>query len=320
MPSRPLVLAYVEDYTAHDVAPFVETLRATGYDGDVVFYTSNIDPGCEPLFRTHNIQAIPVVRWDLKGTYHFQGRLARLLSINERSFLPDISVNRRLSKLLAALNLGDTRLARLVARYFWHCQSARFVYFLSYLQRHRAYDAVLISDVRDVVFQASPFSSFSENQLHVFEEYGGVSLGEQVNNATWIENLYGSEVLSELASEPIICCGVTLGGYEAVCEYLRQMCKEIVTRYRGWGTDQGIHNFLVRKDRIRDVQIHPFGVGSAMHVGIAPRAAIPTGADGRVRTQDGKVCPIVHQYDRHEDLLSLRSSTVMPHGTAVAYR
>lgn len=301
MSSRNLVLAYIEDYSARDVAPFVETLRATGYDGDVVFFTSNVDPDCAPLFRTHQIHEIPVTRVDLKGSYSLDGRLTRALGLNDVSFIPDISINRRLSKGIAALNLGDTAAARLVAQYFWHCQSARFIYFLSYLKRHPEYEAVLLTDVRDVVFQDNPFSTPAD-ALHVFEEYGGITLGNQINNAKWIDTLYGADALADLAPFPIICCGVTLGSTSAMIEYLRLMCHDIVTRYSGWGTDQGIHNYLVRKERLQDVTVHPFGYGAAMHVGIAPRSALATDVEGRVLTKDGTVCPIIHQYDRHEDL------------------
>ncbi|PQJ34577.1 hypothetical protein BSZ35_08175 [Salinibacter sp. 10B] len=302
MSSRNLVLAYIEDYSAHDIAPFVDTLRATGYDGDVVFFTSNIDPDCAPLFRTHQIHEIPVTRVDLKGSYSLDGRLTRALGLNDVSFIPDISINRRLSKGIAALNLGDTAAARLAAQYLWHCQSARFIYFFSYLKRHPGYDTVLLTDVRDVVFQDNPFSASVDDALHVFEEYGGTLLGNQINNAKWIDNLYGADALEELAAFPIICCGVTLGSTSAMVEYLRLMCHDIVTRYSGWGTDQGIHNYLVRKERLQNVTVHPFGNGAAMHVGIAPRSAIATDAEARVLTEDGTVCPIIHQYDRHEDL------------------
>lgn len=302
MPSRNLVLSYVEDYSARDVAPFVETLRRSGYDGDVVFYTSNLKADCSPLFLKHRVREIPVVRFDLKGAYTFEGPFARAMGLERRPILPDITINRRLSTTIARLNLGDTAAGRFVARYLWHCLSARFVYFRSYLRRHAEYDTVLISDVRDVVFQTNPFAAPSKTGLHVFEEYGGVPLGEQQNNASWIRNLYGPETLAELAHYPIICAGVLLAERQVLLDVLDLLCREVVTRYRGWGTDQGALNYLVRKERLRNVAVHSFGHGSAMHVGIAPRSAISTDVEGRVLTKDGTVCSIIHQYDRHEDV------------------
>ena len=41
-----------------------------------------------------------------------------------------------------------------------------------------------------------------------------------------------------------------------------------------------------------------------MHLGIAPRRAVSTDAYGRVLDANGAVCPIIHQYDRHPDLIA----------------
>ena len=299
MAGRSVVLAYVESYAWADLQPFVRTLSASGYEGDVVFYTSDLPDSCTAHLSRNGIDQIPVRRLNLKGAYPYRNWLR---GGRPATFIPDISVNRRLSSFLDRLDLVDTGLGNWVARTFWHCQSARFLYFREFLRSHPTYEQILICDVRDVAFQAPPFSEPTDDRLHVYEEYAQVRLGEQANNASWVESLYGRKGLERLQDFPILCVGVLHGGRTAVIRAVDAICREVVERYRGWGTDQGVFNYLVRTEQIGNVVVHSFGEGCAMHLGIAPRAAIPTDSQGRVLNRAEEVCAIVHQYDRHDDL------------------
>jgi hypothetical protein len=95
-----------------------------------------------------------------------------------------------------------------------------------------------------------------------------------------------------------------MGGHAHVLECVAQIARESVTNYIGWGTDQGTLNFLVRTGRLPATAVSPYGHGPAMHVGIAHRDTIRTGERGRVLNREGEVCNIVHQYDRHPDLMT----------------
>jgi hypothetical protein len=89
-----------------------------------------------------------------------------------------------------------------------------------------------------------------------------------------------------------------------VYQCVKAIADASVTNYVGWGTDQGTLNYLVRTGQLAPVVVQPFGSGSAMHVGIAPRESIRTDPQGRVLNAEGEVCNIIHQYDRHPDLMS----------------
>jgi hypothetical protein len=316
MNSRNLVLSYVEDYSAREISPFIRSLRESNYRGDVVLFTSNVKSDCDELFRKHDIQQIKVSRIDLKQKIAIPKWVSRLVGTSATHFIPDLTVNRRLSRVISRLDAGRSGFARHVARNLWHCQSGRFLYFLDFLREHSTYRSILISDARDVVFQDNPFIALTDNKIHVFEEYAGIPIGQQANNASWIRNLYGDETLKQLADNPIICCGVTIGGYSAMMEYLRLICDHIVTRYSGWGTDQGIHNYLFRTQRIRNARIHRYGSGLAMHIGIAPRDTISLDPDGRIRNREDRICPIIHQYDRHPDLKHMLTRSASERQTA----
>lgn len=307
MSESSLVLSYVEDYAARDIAPFLASLRSTGYDGDVVFFTFNLEDDCDELFAKHGVRAIPVRRVDMKSSVQIPEGLADALGIPS-SFRPDGALNIRLARLFGSLGVERYEVVRRIARYLWHCNSGRFFYYQEFLEHHPEYEHVLIADVRDVVFQRSPFDRDLGDVLSLFEEFPATPLGDQVDNATWIERLYGPVTLDELAPYPIVCAGVMLGPHARVLECVQQIAHESVTNYVGWGTDQGTLNYLVRTGQLGAVDVHPYGSGPAMHVGIAPRETIRTDEEGRVLNRDGEVCSIIHQYDRHPELArSVRS-------------
>lgn len=302
MSASALVLSYIENYSARDIAPFVESLRATGYTGDVVFYTANVDNDCKALFLEHDVREIPVRRIDMLAPMRMPTWVARGLGLSSPHVIPDRSINIRLSRLFGRLGLGDTPFAREVAKRLWHCQSARFFYFQEFLERNSHYESVMIADARDVMFQRAPFDFDGPKRTYLFEEYPGTTLGQQRENAGWIQQLYGAEGLARVAEHPVICVGVLLGHRRSLLAALQTLTREFITNHIGWGTDQGVPNYFLRSGRLPDVQVRPYGHGPAMHLGIAPRQTIRTDAEGRVLDRDGNVCNILHQYDRHPDL------------------
>lgn len=302
MPSHPLVLSYVEDYGVEDVAPFIRSLRSTGYEGDIVLFTSGIQADCRRFLESWGVREIPVFRFDLKWKLSAPNPVRRLLGRALPPFIPDVSINRRLAQYFRVHDWGHSALAQRIVQLLWHCNAGRFLYYQDFLERHPEYTSILLADVRDVVFQQRPFSVPLDADLHVFEEHAALPLGRQPDNANWIRRLYGTTVLESLSEMPIICAGVILGRYEGMLECIRTLSRDITTRYIGWGTDQGLLNYHVRTGTFRNVRVDPYGNGPAMHLGIAPRSSFTVDSDGQVRNLEGAVCSIVHQYDRHADL------------------
>ena len=299
----PLVLGYVEDYGRDDLYPFVDSLRQTGYTGDVTLFVRNVAPDALRLLETYDVDVRRVSRFDSKPTYSLPAWLVRWFNLSVDTFHPDLSVNRRLASMLDTLGLHTSAVGQAIARVMWHCNVARFFYYARYLEAHRDYDVVLLTDIRDVIFQDHPFLNVSADRLLLFEEHPRTPLRHQVDNARWINALYGADRLDAIGEAPIICAGVMLGGADPLLAMIRAMNVEMVGTYIGWGTDQGVLNHLARMPH-DDVRIHPFGTGPAMHLGIAPRRAVSTDAYGRVLDANGAVCPIIHQYDRHPDLIA----------------
>lgn len=297
-----LILGYVESYTADDLRPFVDSLRRTSFDGHVTLFIRDLSRDTVTYLTDQGIECIRTRGIDTKGTYSLPTWLASGLGLSEPTFRPDMSITPRVSALIKRLNVERTPFAHWVAKRLWHCQSARFFYFRAYLDAHPEYDRVLITDVRDVLFQADPFAQDLEEGLTLFEEFPGTPLDRQKDNAYWIEALYGPDAVQQLSGMPVLCIGVMLGRRRAMLDALDVLLPDMLTRYIGWGTDQGVLNYLVRTGALSTAQIQPYGTGTAMHMGIAPRSTLSLDTDGRVLNDEGRVCPILHQYDRHPDI------------------
>jgi hypothetical protein len=193
---------------------------------------------------------------------------------------------------------------RSLGRYSLHIALERYFLALEVLRAHGAcVKNVLLTDSRDVVLQQNPFARINGGLISGLEER---TIGECSINSGWITDVYGSNVHKELSGRRIVCSGVTLGPAAAVERYLFEMCRELwrclpkvalIAQY-----DQGIHNYLIYKDRISiDLTDNPAGLIATLHHEDPEK--IRTDAAERVITVNGKAPAIVHQYDRHPNLV-----------------
>jgi hypothetical protein len=178
----------------------------------------------------------------------------------------------------------------------------RFEILADYLRRHaHRYSQVLLSDVRDVVFQRHPFEGITERGCHFFLEASDRTIGSEPSNLRWMQTFLTPREVDELRDRRISCCGVSLGDTQSmlkyldhVAAYLRSVPLKIRRRH---GADTAFHNLIAHFDDNVDRVI----VENNRHVatmGIEPPSTYLVGPDNRVRTRDGHVPAILHQYDR----------------------
>jgi len=168
------------------------------------------------------------------------------------------------------------------------------------------YNNVLITDIRDVVFQKDPFDEFHKG-LMVFEEDGNLPLGmEKLYNSMWIEELFGKNELSEVAEFPILCAGTTMGNTDSIIHYLNKFEELIYNSKRIdiFGSDQGIHNYLCRMIIKSLCEISKNGEGPVLTMGPSLKEGVDflISERGQVINLSSKVIPLLHQYDRHSVL------------------
>jgi hypothetical protein len=180
----------------------------------------------------------------------------------------------------------------------------RYMIYADYLRtRLSQYDQVLLSDVRDVVFQRHPFEGITSPKCHFFLEGDKQTIGEDPTNTRWVQGCGTPDQAEAVAACRISCSGITIGGTRAVLKYLDRMVDCIrdipfrIYRKIGHGYDQGIHNLLVHLSPDIDGIIVQNN-GHIATMALEPQSIYRLDATVQIRTADGHLPAICHQYDR----------------------
>ena len=184
----------------------------------------------------------------------------------------------------------------------------RYAIYLDYLRRRLSgYDQVMMSDVRDVVFQGNPFDGITSPKCHFYLESAVRTIGEDPTNSRWVRGCFSAADADELASRRISCSGITIGGTAAIVAYLERMVMRIralpwrIYRGIGHGYDQAIHNYLVHLDPTIDGIV----VENNQHIAtmaLEPRTLYRLDRESLIYGPDDRLFPICHQYDRFPDI------------------
>lgn len=186
-----------------------------------------------------------------------------------------------------------------------HPAMARYGWFDGLLRDWTWVDRVLLTDVRDVVFQGDPFRGPSP-ELEVFAEDDGRALGAHAFNMKHLRAIAGRDLASTLAERPSLCVGTMIGSRAAV----RRMCRVMLSLAAiprsaaggAFGADQAACNLAVHLGLVEAAVSDNFR--RVATVGLTPSDRLAV-RDGQLVNPDGSVSPIVHQYDRHPDLARL---------------
>lgn len=167
--------------------------------------------------------------------------------------------------------------------------------------RAARYDAVLISDVRDVVFQKHPFAGLDGPACRYFLEGADKTIAEEPTNYRWAKTFLSADEVARIAPCRITCCGVVIGGMAPMRDYLAIIARQLhdlpLALRREGGADTVFHNRLAHLTR----EVEGVLVENNLHVatlGLEGEDAYHVGADGLIHARDGALPAIVHQYDR----------------------
>ena len=181
------------------------------------------------------------------------------------------------------------------------------------MQRFAAFDAlmaerpwarhVLMTDVRDVIFQADPFFPAPQGS-EFFSEYDEGTLADHAFNMKYLRGVGGEAVARALSDRPCVCVGTVVGARDAMMRFCRTllMLAAIPRSEIGgaFGADQAACNIALHLGMIEgEVKAN---YGRVATLGLTPGQQL-TVADGRIVNPDGGVSAIVHQHDRHPHLL-----------------
>ncbi len=175
-----------------------------------------------------------------------------------------------------------------------------FLYKDYLLNSGRNFDAILLTDTRDVVFQSDPFAFAWGRGLNVTLEDRFLRIGDCPYMTRWVTHHLGAQALEKLQEHRISCSGTSLGDQAAILNYLEQMTRLLVpfSPERGVaGYDQGVHNHLLHDGSLPEVTLHD-NSGPILTLGQQKEPPLQDSADN-VLNDKGEPAVIVHQYDRH---------------------
>lgn len=286
-----LVIGAAYGYDEAKIAPFLRSLRNTGYSGAIALLVrkDQFDSlANSPLFKGVDLVVAPSWRPSVTDIYH--KRAASL-------FWFPYGI---LTWLALATLRPFGRLRRKVAARTLHAYWSRHFEYLEYLVA-RDFRNVMLSDTRDVLFQTNPSDLMAgATGLSVSVETTAYTIGEEYWNSRWVKTAYGSKGLAAVADRPVTCAGVTFADAHTMREYLQKMTRAVLG-FNPWALehapDQPVHNYMVWTGQ--------FGHINPMHSLESPVATLnATDAeglavdDGLLHNTDGSVVGIVHQYDR----------------------
>jgi hypothetical protein len=306
MNERTLVLGAAVGYTEAQVKPFLTSLRRAGYRGDVVLLASaELARNAEGKPAFTGVRWLPVRQWlPVRLRLFWQPRRWLLpLFWYPLQFLLWLSL--RLVRVAPLPSRLRTAVQRWLATRLLAPTESRFIHFLDFLERHD-YGRVLVTDVRDVLFQGDPFVDLPRHGLAVSMEDPQFRIGTESFNAGWVRAAFGEAMLRRLAECRVSCSGVTYGDRAVMLRYLVQMVDEILSLGLAAsgrsGVDQGVHNVLLWTGRLGVVtELATLGGPVATLGGVCERPW-RLDPDGKLLNRDGSMVSVVHQYDRDPQL------------------
>ena len=167
----------------------------------------------------------------------------------------------------------------------------------------RTYDRILISDVRDVVFQLDPFAFDWPNGLNCTLEDRSVTVGGCPFNSHWVREHLGADALARIADKPIACSGTSVADHDSMLEYLGLMTDRLAPPTLGErmaGFDQGVHNQLLHTGQVPSLTLHD-NTGPILTLA-QTREEPPMDSLEFVLNEAGQRAHLVHQYDRKPEL------------------
>ncbi|NJK69555.1 MAG: hypothetical protein HC789_19160 [Microcoleus sp. CSU_2_2] len=180
-----------------------------------------------------------------------------------------------------------------------HPLAGRWMAYHTFLKVNSCYRMVMTSDVRDVVFQASPFDDLDSSKLHVFEQAGiyyGQQHKENIDNE-WLRTVYGEKTLEEMFGKATLCAGTVLGGNPLMMKLIELMMLEAQC-HRRKPLDQAMFNKVINYEFPSNQMVrHNLKNGSVLTL-CGDHEGVWGIHDDKVMVDD-RLVPVIHMYDRN---------------------
>lgn len=279
--NRDLVLTVLHRGDFDYIAPFVLSLKRSGFRGSTVVFTSNVDTTSVEQLR----------RWGASVVaFRFSGQGSRQ------------HLSRPWPLWRWFFSTGAPRSAKIwLAHAVFHLTYRRHVLFLEFLEKHAAdFDRILLADGKDVFFQADPFSWNWTAGVHFFLEEAGHRMGDDPYHREWFRRLFGPTYLEAHGQRVPACSGTTFGDAASIRQYLELMVTitmQALELGKLFGGDQAVHNYILIQKLMDNITLHENRHGPVLTMQVMKEADLQTDAQGAVINDDGTVVPVLHQYN-----------------------
>jgi len=325
-PDQDAVIAFAAEYVLDNYMVFIESLRKTGFQGDIVLSVTEMDMRKDDLRNYLSTAPGVVIYVPQQECYNFEGEIVESAKGGMRTCMIHNLYGVKAKGNDTVTSIQDPRPSRALA-------TARYEMYWLMMHSYNPSSWILVIDARDTYFQADPFKDVPRNTdpsgesglLYFFgENIEATRLGKSKQNAKWIRAAYGEAVGQALDEKPTICSGASMGEQVAMESYVRAMVAESDhTGTKLMGADQGFHNFLYYSNklknsvRIHDIVVFDQGTGIVNNMGALRTKALNEWGNGklldetkdenneklyRVLNWDGVLSPVAHQFDRHKEL------------------
>jgi hypothetical protein len=275
---RPIVLGIVRSYKVDKLAPFVMSLRRSGYTGDIGFFVDDLPAETLEFFYQQGVTMQP-----LPVRYFVQSRRYPI---------------RAVANLAPAKFRKRARIE--LSRYYLHLIDARWPCYYEFLMRTRGlYSHVMFSDIKDVVFQRNPFDFDWKAAFCSFCTPPNIHIRDEEKTFGWIKTGFGEAEARKLKDKRVVGCGVTFAEINAAIDYVEQMCEEFVRINARGLVDQGVHNYLIHNGKLPSTYIYEYDETPVLHIGQMSAKDLSTDEQGRALNGSGKIANVVHQYAEH---------------------
>lgn len=298
--SSVLILGAARRYEWTALEPFVRSLQSVGFRGQTVLFVNRLVPGVIERLESNGVMTRPYPELGIpigRGQELFLSskHLRFLPRARSRAFRTFPRLTRSFLASPTLLHLSASAYTVMLARFF-----AYLSYVLSIPPSSQP-SHVILTDVRDVVFQRNP-AELTSLVPHLAVGLEGPTIGQCATNSEWVRASYGPDVLESMSAAPVSCAGVTVGSYAAIREYLTALVEQLLVLPCAdfLGPDQAAHNYLLHHGLLPPCQrLHN---GSSAVLTLSAQSSFELDENGMVLNTDGSVPTIVHQFDRHPDL------------------
>lgn len=287
-----LVMAMGSGYNENELAPFFNSLKQSGYTGDICFITREQDAHAVSNFsKVANIK-IHLFREQKPMKKNRVRKIGKFID----STCTRYPVLRKLSVNFREKYAIKNSCAHLRRHFFFRDILGSYA---------KEYQNVMMTDVRDVVFQRDPFDfEIQPGSIYYFLEAEHTRIQDCEKNSWWIREMLGEEALGRLGPNQISCGGTIIGCPQVMLMHFKITTESIAKNLRCCnraGIDQAPHHLIIWDRLVPNVHVIPNRAGIILTMQTTKREHWSITDDGLIMVDGDKVPNTVHQYDRYPD-------------------